>query len=445
MSWKTRRVRSSIFFSVILAGPWVCLAQVGPLVDLPQDSPAEMALELIALPEIGTQTTEVAQTINVRKEAQAIETIEATDLRAKMMHAYQQTETYRATIVQTKSQHHSRWQLVEKLDVVYDRTSHSLRFERPDMLLISSDGYLRYRSDIIQGRHLQIRLNEPLNDGLLAQRAPFLVRQQMPDLKLLLQGDPIDTVGKVTTLEPDEQGRPGLQWASRLGLATLRLDPKTFLITQATLKRQASVERASHVGPVTFSYDITVHKHNEEFDKEWFVFDTSNSQAVNSWTDLLGSNDVDAASLEGTAAPILSLQDSQGELYRLEEDSSDVVVLQFWASWGGPPVYQALPVLQRLSDWASAEDKSLSIRTVNMRETMEEINQVWEIKQLQLPVLLDVEAQGAHAYRVGAIPQTVVIYQGQVVHVHEGMPHEFETVLRAQVSALLETSAVTRK
>lgn len=360
--------------------------------------------------------------------------------------AYQNTQTYQASIQFIKSEHGGRWQLMQQLQVAFDRSSGNLLFDRPDMLLVSSEGYLRYRSDMIPGRHLQIKLDNPIDDNLLKTKAPFLVRQIMPDVRLLLGGNPIDSGADVKYVSPDAMGRPGLKWESRQGQVTMRINPNTALIESLVVERQAIVQRANHVGPATYSYNITVNRHNEQFAQEWFAFDTTNSQPVKNWSSLLGTNDVDALALEDQTAPAISLTDRQHNMYLLSRDESDVQVLFFWASWGGPPVYQTLPIMQRLSDWAQVEGKPVTVKTVNMREDEDTIRQVWEVKQLNLPVLIDANAQVAHAYRVGAIPQTVIISNGMIRHVHVGSPADFETVLRAQVNDLLTSRvSITRK
>lgn len=364
----------------------------------------------------------------------------------RMVNAYQNTQTYQASVQFIKSEHDGRWQLMQQLQVAFDRSSGNLLFDRPDMQLVSSEGYLRYRSEMIPGRHLQVKLDRPIDDQLLKSKAPFLVRQIMPDVRLLLGGSPIEAGAEVKALSADGQGRPGLQWDNRAGLVTLRLNPQSMLVESVTVARQAIIQRASHVGPATYSYNITINRHNQQFDREWFAFDITNSQPVANWSSLLGSNDVDAMAMEEQLAPAISLSDRTHNMYLLNREESDVLVLTFWASWGGPPVYQTLPVLQRLSDWAQREGKSVTVKTVNMREDEQTIKQVWEVKQLTLPVLMDTDAQVAHAYRVGAIPQTVVIANGMVRHVHVGTPKDFETVLRAQVNNLLSSPvSVTRK
>jgi hypothetical protein len=393
---------------------------------------------------VGLLTTLLLSFFTVPVQAQI--DADAQQLLDRISTAYLNTQTYQATVQYIKSEHGGRWQLMQQLQVAFDRSSGNLLFDRPDMQLVSSEGYLRYRSDMIPGRHLQTRLDRPVDDDILNTKAPFLTRQIMPDVRFLLGGNPIDNGVLVHTLSPDSMGRPGLQWQSRKGLVKLRVDPHTALIQTMTIERDAIVQRASHVGPATYSYNITVNRHNEQFDREWFAFDISNSQPVESWSNLLGANDVDALSLQQQNAPAISLSDRQSNMYMLSRDESDVQVLFFWASWGGPPVYQALPVMQELSDWALREGKSVSVKTVNMREDEKTIAQVWQVKQLNLPVLMDMQAKVAHAYRVGAIPQTVIIANGMVRHVHVGNPADFQTVLRAQINNLLDSPvSITRK
>ncbi|HCD32167.1 MAG TPA: hypothetical protein DER01_07135, partial [Phycisphaerales bacterium] len=193
----------------------------------------------------------------------------------RINNAYQHTQTYQATVQFIKSEHGGRWQLMQQLQVAFDRSSGNLLFDRPDMQLVSSEGFLQYRSDMIPGRHLQIKLENPIDDATLQSKAPFLIRQIMPDVRLLLGGNPIDQGATVKALTPDIQGRPGLQWNNRHGQMTLRVNPNTVLIESLTLERQAIVQRASHVGPATYSYNITINRHNEQFDREWFAFDTT--------------------------------------------------------------------------------------------------------------------------------------------------------------------------
>ena len=136
----------------------------------------------------------------------------AQSLYQRMTTAYLNTNTYQATVQLIKSEHGGRWQLMQQLQVAYDRSSGSLLFDRPDMQLVSSEGVLHYRSDMIPGRHLQVQLEKPIDDTNLRSKAPFLARQLMPDVRLLLGGELFKPTVKVKALDADEQERPGLQW-----------------------------------------------------------------------------------------------------------------------------------------------------------------------------------------------------------------------------------------
>jgi peroxiredoxin len=217
------------------------------------------------------------------------------------------------------------------------------------------------------------------------------------------------------------------------------------MVTQAKIDQSASFQRGDPVGPSTVTYDISVQKRDDQFDQEWFVFDRSNSQAVRRWGELLAETDVDTASLEGSDAPSLELRTIEGKLIKLSEIKQDVVVLCFWASWGGPQCYRAFPVWQQIADSAAKQGESVAVFTVNLRESESVVKQVWQVKQLTLPVLMDKDGAAASAYRVGPVPQTVVIHKGTVMHTHVGMPDDFKTVLQSQVASLVKGDSVTRK
>ncbi|MCC6579837.1 MAG: TlpA family protein disulfide reductase [Phycisphaeraceae bacterium] len=378
--------------------------------------------------------------------AHAAWAIDASELRSRMTDAYRQTQTYRATVTLEQTEQQGRWKLAQTLEIAYDRTSSSLRFDRPDMLLVAGGKMLRYRSDLVPGRHLEMSLGSPLDWTTLISRAPFLARQLMPDVTMLLGGDPLATVNNPRTVDPDGNGRPGLRYDTEQGTVTLRLDSDSYLVREATLEKPAAAERGRYVGPVTQTYTITISRHNEQFEQESFDFDTANSLAVSSWGTFLSGNDADATSLVGQDAPGLELRTLEGRFYRLSNDSHDVVVLCFWATHGGPACYRVLPELQQIADQAQQDKLPVSVYAVNMKEDSDEVKQVLQVKSVTLPVLMDKDGQAAQAYRVGPLPQIVIIHKGKVAQVHVGQPSDCVATIKTQIADLLKDTdaALTR-
>ncbi len=367
------------------------------------------------------------------------------DLRARLSKAYGNIQTYRATVRQTTTKYDGRWTLSQTFEVAFDRSASNLRIDRPDMLLVADGRLLRYQSVMIPGRHLEAPLRGNLTYAALLESAPFLAQHPMPDVTLLLGGDPTDGGRNVTSAGSDSWGRNGIQYETPEGTISLWMDSSTDLLANMTLRRSGVIERGVLVGAVTVTYDITIDKLNDQFDREWFVFDVANSQPVSDWGDLLSSNDQDGTTLEKQTAPDVDLNLLDGRSFRLKDCSESVVVLCFWSSWGGPPVYRALPAVQKFADQMKQDNQSVGVYTINVRESDAEARQVWEVKQLNLPVALDTRGQAARAYRVGPLPQTVIIQNGKVVRVHIGAPSEFDELLATQVRPLLSDTAISRK
>jgi len=370
---------------------------------------------------------------------------DVSELRDRLLGAHKNIQIYQATIRHETVKDNGRWRLTRQFDVAFDRSASSLRIDRPDMLLISDGRFLRYRSTMIPGRHLEQVLSEPLSNAFLTKAAPFLASHPMPDVTLLLGSDPIPARANIIGTAWDSFGRPGIQYEIDDMRVSLYMDSTTNLLAQMQIEKESSIERGQQVGPITIVYDITIQKLNEQFEQEWFEFNTANSQSVTAWGDLLSSGEEDATELKGKRAPSIELDDRSNRLFRLKSADKDIIVLTFWASWGGPPCYRALPQIQAVSDWADQESLPVGVYTINVREKEDEIAPVWQIKSLTMPVLLDKRGAASRAYRVGPLPQTVIIHDGKVAYVHVGSPKNMEGILKSEINALLQQNSVSRK
>ncbi|MDX1683246.1 MAG: redoxin domain-containing protein, partial [Phycisphaeraceae bacterium] len=75
-----------------------------------------------------------------------------------------------------------------------------------------------------------------------------------------------------------------------------------------------------------------------------------------------------AHALVGQAAPDFTVNTLEGEAFSLSNDGPRIVVLDFWATWCGPCV-RAMPKLQEIHKWATAEGLPVAVKAVNLRET----------------------------------------------------------------------------
>jgi len=140
--------------------------------------------------------------------------------------------------------------------------------------------------------------------------------------------------------------------------------------------------------------------------------------------------------LLGDEAPDFTAELLKGEEITLSEhEGSEVVVLDFWATWC-PPCKKAMPHLEAISEDYS--DKSVAVYAVNQKESKKKIRRFLDQQDLSLTVVLDKQSRIARDYNVRSIPHTVLIgKQGTVQATHSVYKPNMEKVLSRQIDTLL--------
>lgn len=138
----------------------------------------------------------------------------------------------------------------------------------------------------------------------------------------------------------------------------------------------------------------------------------------------------------GFPAPAAALVGIDGGRFDPAGQKDKIVVLDFWASWCGP-CRASLPTVAALC--AEYADKGVVFRAVNCKEDAETVKRFLEEESLAADVVIDPTGETMAAYRVEAIPHTVVIGKdGLVQAVHVGASEGFDAKLRRQLDAVLE-------
>lgn len=113
----------------------------------------------------------------------------------------------------------------------------------------------------------------------------------------------------------------------------------------------------------------------------------------------------------GKAAPVFTLNSLEGnpvEVGHLKK----AYVINFWATWC-PPCRAELP---ELNQFAKKYETQVGFYAVNIQEPQEKVAAFLQQNGYNLPVLFDVNGEVARAYRVTAIPTTLVMNaQGIIV------------------------------
>lgn len=242
---------------------------------------------------------------------------------------------------------------------------------------------------------------------------------------------PRDRVAQIIWLHPDELVTPETADEPNTtksknasifdGLAQVLLrDGKrvTFTPTQSTTTQVSGINAI--VGPCSFALeDVDQLILGEQIKKE--VTDI----AYNRWklqpaieplvTAAMEQGDSvtnSASPLVGKPAPEVSLQLLDGTPFRLSEQAGKVVVLDFWATWCAPCM-QTMPLLEKAIE--NFDPKAVSLISVNLQESAQQIRPVLERYNLGVTVALDTDGVAAARYEAKAIPQLVIVGKDGVV------------------------------
>lgn len=103
-----------------------------------------------------------------------------------------------------------------------------------------------------------------------------------------------------------------------------------------------------------------------------------------------------------------------------EFQNSEVVVLDFWATWCRPCIY-SMPSLEALNE--EFEYRGAQFLAVNVGETPELVREFVEDTDFTVRVVIDEHEEISDAYGVRGIPQLVVVGKdGRVAHIEVGYP-----------------------
>lgn len=129
----------------------------------------------------------------------------------------------------------------------------------------------------------------------------------------------------------------------------------------------------------------------------------------------------------GALAPLFSAARLGGGTLSLEDARGGPVVINFWATWCAPCEVE-MPELQALAQ----ARPDVRVIAVNVGEPPEQIQPWLAARQLDLPVLLDVEGRVAALYQLRGQPSTFVISaDGTILSVIHG------ATTRSQIEQLL--------
>lgn len=141
------------------------------------------------------------------------------------------------------------------------------------------------------------------------------------------------------------------------------------------------------------------------------------------------------AGIDNGKAPDFTLPSNTDHNLKLEEQTGNVVLINFWASWCGP-CREEMPYLNALHD--EYADLGLTVWGVNVDARKKDADKAIKRLSVQFPVLFDGKNEIAELYKVDAMPTTVIVDRdGNIRHLHRGYQKGYEIDYQEQVNALL--------
>lgn len=110
--------------------------------------------------------------------------------------------------------------------------------------------------------------------------------------------------------------------------------------------------------------------------------------------------------------PDFSLSDLSGKIHQLSDYRGKVVLINFWASWCPPCIYE-MPELQRLQ--MSLKGQPFEILAINAGEKKYKVRKFSKMIKLELPVLIDPQKSTFNKWYIKSLPTSFLVDENGIV------------------------------
>ena len=114
----------------------------------------------------------------------------------------------------------------------------------------------------------------------------------------------------------------------------------------------------------------------------------------------------------GKLAPDFQLPNLEGQSISLSDFRGNPVLINFWASWCYPCIYE-MPFIQEVyEEWSG---QGLVVLAINKGESLSTVNDFLQSGNFSFPVLLDINQYVALEYNAWSIPTTFFIDKDGII------------------------------
>ena len=125
-----------------------------------------------------------------------------------------------------------------------------------------------------------------------------------------------------------------------------------------------------------------------------------------------GPEDSGQAPQVGKLAPDFQLPNLEGQSISLSDFRGNPVLINFWASWCYPCIYE-MPFIQEVYEEWSA--RGLVVLAINKGESLSTVKDFMQSGNYSFPVLLDINQDVALEYSIRSIPTTFFIDKDGII------------------------------
>lgn len=137
--------------------------------------------------------------------------------------------------------------------------------------------------------------------------------------------------------------------------------------------------------------------------------------------------------------PNISLKDINNESYSLKESFNEkdkLYVFSFWASWCAPCINELDELNDLQEEWKKTVNFEIIAVATDDSRTQKRVKPLVNGKGWEYKVLLDVNQDFKRALSIVNIPYTIVVKNGQIVHIQNGYVPGIEDELLAKLKSL---------